>query len=143
MKTEKKKVNDILYSAMKVIFELEKTRQKTFGVNTHEIYLLEYILQNGRQTITSIKNFLNLPFFNVSRITDRLAEKGLVKKTRLEENRKFVSVEITPEGEKLLDEIKKFHYSIIESEEDSLTYSDIEKISEFLKKIEILLSKFQ
>ena len=74
------------------------------------IQVVEYLLENEElgENMSSIAARLGITKSNFTKITNRLAEKGLVEKTFAESNRKNVILTVTPLGRELYN-----HYSAI------------------------------
>ena len=64
----------------------------------------------------------------VSRKVDSLVEKGLVSRRELPEDRRYTVLELTDEGEKVLQEISISSRVWLEERLGTLDYEDLEKI---------------
>lgn len=98
--------------------------------------LLKFISDYDHCTVSDIANHLNITLSGVTQLTEKLVHMKLVTRTRSEEDRRIVCINITEEGKKL---VEKFHqnrakvfkewFSILSEEEAKTYFRILEKIT--------------
>lgn len=127
---------------MKIAFDIHK---KLFAVllkdvepslSQSHVFLLAYIKREGGCTVTDMANKLEITLSAVTSLVDKLCSAGLVIRTRSEEDRRVVFMQLTEEGEKVFELIEanknKLHrkvFSNFSAEEFDGFFSSIEKIT--------------
>lgn len=74
---------------------------------------------------------------NITMVIDNLEKRGLVKRERSKDDRRFISVHLTSEGEELISEIFPKHVKNIVHEFSVLSPDELKNFSEMCKKIGI------
>ncbi len=72
---------------------------------------------------------------NISTIISNLVERGLVERRRDEEDRRYVKVHLTDEGEELIADLFPEHVQHIKSTFDALDDDEIEALGRLCKKL--------
>ena len=88
-------------------YEENLFRKTRLTKTQHRVLLTIAFLIESKKTlvkITDLVPYQNTGLVSVSLIVDRMEKKGLVKKVRDISDRRVVSINITPRGEKLLEE---------------------------------------
>ncbi|CEG26976.1 MarR family winged helix-turn-helix transcriptional regulator [Bacillus sp. B-jedd] len=105
-------------------------------------YMLRYIRQKGECTSTELADVFEVNKSAITAIVTRLTEKGLVKRTRNEEDRRVVYLTLTEEGIDLFENAEQRIYALVESiitkfEPDEITafIDTYEKLSGVLTKL--------
>ena len=69
----------------------------------HVMWRLE---ESGELPMSRLAEFLDVSLSSATGLIDRMAERGLIERTRLEDDRRVVLVGLTPSGREILDEIQ-------------------------------------
>ena len=106
---------------------------KPFGISPQQYNILRILKGAGEQVkVQVVKERMIERSPNATRLMDKLCEKALIERTRCEEDRRVVFVEINKNGLGLLEKVKAFR------ENDFLNKISIEeakKLNEILDKI--------
>ena len=69
----------------------------------HVMWRLE---ESGELPMSRLAELLDVSLSNATGLIDRMAERGLIERTRLADDRRVVLVGLTPAGKEILDEIQ-------------------------------------
>ena len=72
---------------------------------------------------------------NITMVIDNLEKRGLVKRERSKTDRRFISVHLTDEGEKLISDVFPKHVKNIVNEFSVLSPDELQHFSDMCKKI--------
>lgn len=72
---------------------------------------------------------------NITMVIDNLEKRSLVTRKRDSNDRRFISVHLTDEGEKLIKEVLPIHVGNIVNELNILSGEELKKLTEYCKKI--------
>jgi len=112
--------------------QVELTRE---GITRGEFGVMDALFFCGTMLISDIQRKILLSSGGVTYLVDRLEEKGYVKRTPLKEDRRAISVSLTPRGEKRFMEIFPNHaHGLLETME-VLSFDEQMMLKDMLKKI--------
>ncbi len=98
--------------------------------------LLYTVLEAGSATITQLSNSLKVTQGVVSRMVDRLEEKGLVERSRDREDRRVVTVRLSPQGREFALSMIDMHLEGLRKSLMEISPEDRERFLSVLKGIE-------
>lgn len=136
-------ISSYLWACNKIIHKRGHSIAKEYGLTYDQFHLLIYLDHSKEPpTINDISNKLNRAQNTISEKVTRLEEKGLVKRTGDENDRRITRVLITEEGLKLVKTIKKernnrvicMALSKMENDEIENLLFTLEKLYEYLKE---------
>ncbi|MGL5595745.1 MarR family winged helix-turn-helix transcriptional regulator [Cetobacterium sp.] len=108
-----------------------------------ECHTLEIILNNPNITITEISKLTGKTKASVSKMTNRLVEKGYLLKEVYEENKNFIKLTLTEKGKKICILHNKFDKESYKNIFDNLKKIDIQELETFIKIQKILNEQFK
>ena len=86
----------------KAIQDYSQEVSKKFGITGPQLWALKTICVNGSLSLGELSKKMYLHPSTVSGVVDRLEKKGFVVRDRGQEDRRVVTVNLTPEGKKLV-----------------------------------------
>lgn len=89
----------------------------------------------GRLTMTDFSELLGVPLSTATRMVERLIDKGLALRSRIEDDRRVVCVELSEEGNKLNQTFLEHRRTIGRSMLAPLTHGEREIFIELMTKI--------
>ena len=92
-------------------------------------------LARGPLTMTDFSELLRVPVSTATRIVERLIDKGLASRSRIEDDRRVVRVELSEEGKKLNQIFLEQRRAIGRSMLSPLTHGEREIFIELMTKI--------
>ena len=142
--SDMRELNHLLVSVFNTILKIEEAALKASSDNKlsiTEVHTLHAIGLGMPRTMTEVAVDLMI---NVSTLTiaiNKLVEKGYVSRTRGEDDRRVVRIELTKSGQSIMDEHEKFHQNMVEQvvaslgeEESKVLLSSMENLKEFFRK---------
>lgn len=91
-------------------------------------------LRNGPQTVGKLGAQVGLSPASVTRLVDRLEKRGLVARSRHEEDRRRVGVRLTSQGERVLGESKVFRGSHVHLAVEAMSPDERRLMTEGLRR---------
>lgn len=92
---------DIVNGLRRIVRAIELYSQeiyKSFGLTGPQLWVLKTLSRRGPLATTDLARALAVQPSTLSVLVDRLARRGLVRRHRPREDRRFVELELTPEG---------------------------------------------
>ena len=77
---------------------------ENFDISVEQFHILRFI-RRGHCSVSDLADVKNISRPAVSQGVDALVNKGLVTRTQSKEDRRYVELELTPEGNALLDSV--------------------------------------
>ena len=108
-----------------------------YGIAIEQRATLEIIKFEPNANQTTIANLLGKDKTTVSRSLNSLEKKGLIKKSEVSDDKRSNKVELTKEGESILEDTVKEITSYRESLNSKLTQQEIEVFFKIMDKLEL------
>lgn len=136
-------LNELLVTIFNDILEIEQTALQE-GVlkdlSVTEIHTIEAIGMYHPRTMTEVANDLNITVGTLTTAITKLVKKGYVERTRGEEDRRSVMIDLTRKGKLAYRVHEKFHQDMISEtikgltdEEEEVLIRSLEKVNSFFK----------
>ena len=77
---------------------------ENFDISVEQFHILRFI-RHGHNSVSDLADVRNISRPAVSQGVDALVSKGLISRTQSKEDRRYVQLELTPEGNALLDSV--------------------------------------
>jgi len=97
-----------------------------YGITMHQFHLLMYLKMRGRMKVTDLGNMMLVSMPTASRMLNTMCEKGLVKKTGDDKDRRLSYVELTREGERVVEEAHARQIEVLAEVLEGMPESDME-----------------
>ena len=110
------------------------------GITGLQLGILLFLHNGGPQTISAIAQNIGMAGANNSALCKRLEKKGLLQRERDENDERQVLVHLTPEGERLLDEMNG---QCGEWQQRLLTHISIQEIEQALEAMETVVAAME
>lgn len=104
-------------------------------LTTSQLGVLEALLHLGPLSQRELGNKLLKSGGNITLVIDNLEKRGLVKRNRQEEDRRFITVHLTKQGQRLISKFFPTHVSAIVGEMSTLTDSEQEELRRLCRKL--------
>jgi DNA-binding MarR family transcriptional regulator len=127
-----------LSALIKLVENIKGNMKEGETLGTKQIDTLLVIFENKNISITEIANEMNVSPPSVSALTEKLINKGLIKRTYNQLDRRVVTVNLTESGELLASSLQKKQEKIISNLQDFLTKEDIHNFNCLLNKMNSL-----
>jgi len=118
-----------------VMFPIRKMLSAT-SITEQQWRVLRVLIEFGRMDTKTLADKSSLLFPSLTRIVAALREKGLVTQTRDDQDRRRQIIEITPEGQRIIDERTSQAADIVENFKRALGEDDYETLLDLLEKLD-------
>lgn len=125
---------------MKFLFYPDKWQTNILEYSKNEILAMTYIYRRKKVKMSEIAEYLMAPLNTVTGIINRLEKRGIVERTRDQEDRRIVNISLTEKGCELFNKEKeelifyfKEIYNELNSEEKILIAKIFSKVINILK----------
>lgn len=108
---------------------------KQYGLNVTEFGVLEALYHKGKMTIKSLLEKVLITNSTMSYVIDQLIKKSYIKKTKSNLDGRSYFLELTKDGQALMDSAFNQHRDNMHSIIEVLTPEEEELLREWLKKI--------
>lgn len=105
------------------------------GVSMTHLHVMWLLEHHGAMPMNRVAELLDVSFSNATGIVDRMAERGLVERVRVPDDRRLVLVRITPKGIEALEETEALKQNRLQS---ILAHLDDEQVSRLAAAIDDL-----
>lgn len=133
-------VGDLVQRLVRVFQLFERDQIKVHGFTTSQCYTLIELSKQSSLSMNELSARMNLDTSTMTRVVDNLVRDGHVERVRDETDRRFVVVQLTPEGrtaaEKLKTSIEEYYREIIAG----LPAGQVDQV---LESVRLLLSAFE
>ena len=102
--------------------------QTQFGV-------MEALLHLGPMCQTEISKRLLKSTGNITLVIDNLEKRDLIRRVRSEEDRRFITIHLTPQGQELIEKLFPDNVAAITDEMSALEPSELDTLSRLTRKL--------
>ncbi len=106
-----------------------------YGITMHQFHLLMYLKMKGRMKVTDLGNMMLVSMPTASRMLNTMCEKGLVSKKGDDKDRRLSYVELTREGERVVEEAHARQRETLAEVLEGMPETDMEPFLENVEKI--------
>ncbi len=106
-----------------------------FGISYVEFKILSLLELKGPMTMANIADELIITKAGVTLLTDRLEERQLLARTRMEGDRRLIFVTTTKEGRELFRRANRHYIRMVKSKFEVLNDGDITRLIEIMEKM--------
>ncbi|HAS41074.1 MAG TPA: MarR family transcriptional regulator [Microscillaceae bacterium] len=109
---------------------------KSYGISTQQMNILRISRNKGDWLpMNTVKELMIEKAPNATRIADKLVTKGLIERSRSEEDRRVVYIKITKKGLDMLKEFDIAHEKSLFRFTDNITDKEAKLVSDILDKL--------
>ncbi|MED4603821.1 MarR family transcriptional regulator [Paenibacillus validus] len=105
------------------------------GVSASQGIILEKLENEGPLKVSQIADALWITAGAVTSLSDKLISGGFAKRTRSEEDRRVVYLEITEQGRTITESLKKHRKQVVEGYFGKLSDEDVKYLTRIFKNI--------
>jgi len=124
----------MLYQAKDAFFKAFNTELEEIGLNYAQAFVLTALRMSNRPlTVSEISYFLFRETHSTSELVRRMEECGYLEKTLSVDDKRCVSIRLTPKGIEYVDEVARRILSLCERLFSSLSYEQLEQFNRYLR----------
>lgn len=101
-----------------------------------QLHVLGVLAETGPGTVSSVATRLGISPPSASAVIDRMVEAGLVERTRSEEDRRVVSVAISPNGREVIEQVIGGRREMLERVLAQLSAGELSDLVRLLGRLE-------
>jgi DNA-binding MarR family transcriptional regulator len=105
------------------------------GVSMTHMHVMWLLQHHGDLSMSRLAELLDVSFSNATGIVDRMAERGLVERVRVPDDRRVVLVRIGPKGMDALEETEALKQDRLQAILGHLTTAQLDRVAEALEDI--------
>jgi DNA-binding MarR family transcriptional regulator len=99
------------------------------GVSMAQLHIMYSLQRGGEMTMSRLADVLDVSLSNATGLIDRLEERGFIERHRVAEDRRVVLVRVTPDGERMLQEVDALSDELLRSVLDRLPGSQLPAVA--------------
>ncbi|NGZ75314.1 MarR family winged helix-turn-helix transcriptional regulator [Saccharibacillus alkalitolerans] len=105
------------------------------GVTTAQYTILDILDKQGDKTTKELTELRGISQAGMSKLTKRLLDKGYIRQSRRETDRRVYDLSLTPEGREFLARSERFRHTMLDLIESRLTAEEAEQFAALCEKI--------
>jgi DNA-binding MarR family transcriptional regulator len=106
-----------------------------FGLNAMQFAALKHVSQGDADTAAELCRVMYYDGGSMTRLLDKLEERGLLRRERCAEDRRVVYLRASPNGRALLPRLKAIAARVLEAHLAGFSASDTESLKTYLKRM--------
>ena len=122
-------LDEILFSALRAIYQFERVKVSLFDLTYEEIYLMQFLRRKSVAPMTEIAGEMHIPVSTATRLIDRLERRTLVYRRKDDTDRRKIMVALAREGETLVNVVEDHTFISVKA---NLKRFTSEEVQEFL-----------
>lgn len=129
-------ISDIIDNVRRIfqiLHEQSKQVEKNTGLTSPQLWAIKIINENKSLNLSELAHRIYLHPTTVVGIIDRLEKHDLVKRTRSQNDRRMISIELTAKGEALVKEAPEVAQGLLATGLEELPYKQLEEIDRSMK----------
>ena len=96
----------ILFSALRAVYQFERSKMGLFDLTYEEIYLLQYLRRRSPARMSLIAEEMKKPVSTATRLMDRMESRGLVHRNKDRQDKRTILVTLSSEGRRLVQRVE-------------------------------------
>ena len=129
------KLTTVLFRSMQNVSAVIKKDITSYDLNTSEFGTLELLYNRGAQPIQSVASRMLMANSSMTYVIDKLEQKGFLKRTIDEVDKRVIMVDLTEEGRQFFDGIFPHHEKTLSDMYQDLSDEEIIHLIDLLKKV--------
>lgn len=106
-----------------------------FGLNAMQYAVLKHLTEGAARTAADLCRFMYYDTGSMTRILDRLEEKGLLRRERCKEDRRVVFLHVAPAGRTLLPRLRAVGTRVLEDHLAGFSSTEIDNLRRYLGRM--------
>lgn len=106
-----------------------------YGVTLHQFHLLMHIKMSGKVKISDMSDLMLVSIPTASRMINTVSDMGLVAKKKISGDKRSTYLELTPKGEKAVNELRKRQLETLAWVLEKIPQDDLEVFLEVTERM--------
>ena len=125
----------VLSRAHRAVAEVTRRDIERHGIGVTEFGVLEALYHKGPMLVGEVGSRILLTSGSTTYVIDKLEQRGLVRRRPCESDRRALYVELTDEGQALIERVFPGHAAVIEAAMRGLTQEEQRTMTALLKRL--------
>lgn len=126
-----------LMQTSKAVHDCMRVEIGKYHLSITEFSVLEVLYTLGKQTIQQISNRILISSGSMTYVIDKLEQRGLLKRIPCPDDRRVIYVTLTNNGNESMEKVLPKHEKLVESIFASLNNTEVERLVELLRKVNV------
>jgi DNA-binding MarR family transcriptional regulator len=129
----------LLEKELKSVFRnMRKEFNELFGsvINSNEFLVLKFIALSGTQKASALSKELGVSASHITTVTDSLVKKDLLTRSRLENDRRVVNLELTAKGKDLINDLEQKKTEFMVAKFSRFSEDELSNLLVLIKKLQ-------
>jgi MarR family transcriptional regulator, organic hydroperoxide resistance regulator len=109
----REEIDELLFKALRAIFQFERQKVALFGLTFEEIYLLQFLRRKSPIRVSEIAAEMKTPISTLSRTIGRLQKRKLVSRRQDQSDKRIIRVFLLAGGKKLVLAVEAHSFDMI------------------------------
>ncbi|MEH7224045.1 MarR family transcriptional regulator [Bacillus sp. JJ1566] len=111
------------------------------NISITEFSVLEVLFHKGIQTIQQIGKSVLITSGSMTYVIDKLEQKGLLRRSACQEDRRAIHVSLTDAGNEIMNKIMPEHEGFVDNVFDSLNANEVDTLIDLLQRVKEKVEK--
>ena len=129
------RIMDEFHVAMRELRCAGTERLVKAGVSMTHLHVMGLLSRHGETSMSRIADLLDVSLSNATGLIDRMAERGLVERVRVDEDRRVVLVRLSQGGQAQLDELEILRRDMLQKILGRLDPTQLKRLSKSLNDV--------
>jgi DNA-binding MarR family transcriptional regulator len=129
------RIMDEFHVAMRELRCAGTERLVKAGVSMTHLHIMGLLSRHGETSMSRIADLLDVSLSNATGLIDRMAERGLVERVRVDEDRRVVLVRLSERGQAQLDELEILRRDLLQKILGRLHPAQLKRLSKSLTDV--------
>ena len=129
------RIMDEFHGAMRELRCVGTERLVRAGVSMTHLHVMGLLSRHGETSMSRMAELLDVSLSNATGIIDRMAERGLVERVRVPDDRRIVLVRLSEAGQVELDTLEILRRDVVQKILDRLDTAQLERLAQALTDI--------
>jgi DNA-binding MarR family transcriptional regulator len=134
------RIMDEFHVAMRELRCAGTERLVKAGVSMTHLHVMGLLSRHGETSMSRIADLLDVSLSNATGLIDRMAERGLVERVRVDEDRRVVLVRLSERGQAQLDELEILRRDMLQKILGRLDPTQLKRLSKSLSDVHEAIS---
>ena len=129
------RIMDEFHLAMRELRCAGTERLVRAGISMTHLHIMGLLSRHGETSMSRIAELLDVSMSNATGLIDRMAERGLVERIRVPDDRRIVLIRLSESGQDQLDELEVLRRDLLQKILAGLDAAQLERLSQSLSDV--------
>ncbi|MFZ5572926.1 MAG: MarR family winged helix-turn-helix transcriptional regulator [Thermodesulfobacteriota bacterium] len=135
----REEIDEVLFRALRAVFQFERLKVALFGLTFEEIYLLQFLRRKSPSRVGDIAAEMKTPISTLSRTIGRLQKRGLVSRRQDSGDKRVILVSLPDKGRRMVMEVETHSFELITRNMEAFGRDDIQAFIQTADALEMIL----